>query len=69
MKTLTEIKYIEIDIEPAKLNKKLNTATLLGFRNLLKILATMMFKTKHAHYLCYSFKKTYRNKYNYIARV
>lgn len=52
MKTLIDIKYIVIDIDPAKLNTKLKTATLLGFKNLLKILASMMFMIKHAHYLC-----------------
>jgi len=52
MNTLIDIKYIVIDIDPAKLNTKLKTATLLGFKNLLKILAIMMFMIKHAHYLC-----------------
>ena len=52
MKTLIDIKYIVIDIDPAKLNTKLKTAALLGFKNLLKILASMMFMIKHAHYLC-----------------
>jgi hypothetical protein len=55
MKTLKEIKYIVIDIDPIKLNKKLKTATLLGFKNFLRISAIMIFRTKHAHYLRYSY--------------
>jgi hypothetical protein len=55
MKTLRDIKYIVIDIDPAKLKKKLNTATLLGFKNLLKIKARIMFRMKQAHYKCLFF--------------
>ena len=69
MNTLIDIKYIVIDIDPAKLNTKLKTATLLGFKNLLKILAIMMFMIKHAHYFFSDIYETYRNEYDYITRV
>jgi hypothetical protein len=70
MKRFKEIKYIVIDIDPIKLSKKLKTETLLGFKNFLRILAIMIFRTKHAHYLCViHIEKTYGNKYDYATRV